>query len=176
MQRDSYDAFAQLELSNINVAKLGAWHTKRILTAINKRFKLKQTFRNPFTFKIFETINHSVFHPLFVAIRDHKIGGNRTEPSMKIKTVRDKPGRRGTKTVLYILTFTSLYSLTHVFTNLLPGEPACTYFYKKIRNCNVELIVSEEKPVVFTYRATKETLCVTGWYEVRNEFGVICSL
>ena len=55
------------------------------------------------------------------------------EPHVGINTIHDKPERKVTITNTYILTFTDLFSLLHVFSNLSGVRPVLPFFQKKIR-------------------------------------------
>ena len=133
--------------------------------------KLKQRFRNPFTFKVVEPIKFSIFIQLFISIKDYRKGDGGTQPHVAITKIPNKPG---TLTKTFILTFTGFFSVLHVFTNL-SGHAVLPFFSKKIKHCKVALEVSAAKPLIITYKKNRKTCVITGSFQIKNEFGVVCS-
>ena len=175
MQRDGYDSYEVLQSKNVAVIEIAQWHIGRVVKAINRKFTIKQTFHTPFSFRVAEPIKATVFHQIFVAIKEYRAGSGKSQPKVNIKTVQDKPGRHGTVTNQYILTFSSYFSVIHFFTHILKGEEVLPHFTKKIRNCEVKLEVNEAKPFTISFKRKQDIMCITGSFQVKNEFGTVCS-
>ena len=175
MPNDSYNSYAALKEKKVDIADVSEWHCLRLLTSIKSQLKLRQKIRNPYSIKVAEPIKHAIFVEIFRAVKEYRKGNGGTEPRVGINTIRDKPGRRGTITNTYILTFTDLFSVLHVFSNLSGVRPVLPFFSKKIKNCYVDVKVSTAKPLIITYKRKKETCIITESFEVKNEFGVVCS-
>ena len=109
----SYD---ELRKKSLEISQFVEWHTNRILENIKRSLKVKQSFRDPFKFKIKETIPYHLIIHIFKAIKSYE--GETTPPSILYKTVTDKPGRKVTTTKTYTLKFLNFHSVLHVFTHL----------------------------------------------------------
>ena len=134
---------------------MSEWHCLRLLTSIKSQLKLKQKIRNPYSIKVAVPIKHAIFVEIFRARKEYRNGNG------GINTIRDKPGRRGTITNTYILTFTDLFSVLHIFSNLSGVRPVLPFFSKKIKKCYVDVKVSTAKPLIITYKRKKETCIIT---------------
>ena len=112
----------------MEIAEIVEWHCTRLLNSIKSNLKLKQRFRNPFTFRIVEPIKFSIFIQLFISIKDDRKGDGGTQPHVGITKLPNKPG---TLIKTFILTFTDIFSVLHVFTNL-SGHAVLPFFKKKL--------------------------------------------
>ena len=171
MSHYSYNSYSVLKEKKVEIGEITEWHCSRILNNIKGSLKLKQSFRNPFTFKIVESIKFSIFIQLFLAIQDYRRGDGGTQPHVEITKIPDKPG---TLNNTFILKFTDFFSVLHVFTHL-SGHAVLPFFSRTIRKCEIEVKVSGAKPLIMTYKKNRETCIIQGSFEVKNEFGVVCS-
>ena len=175
MSQEFYNSYELFRKTKEDSGTIAEFHFKRILAAIYKKLTPRQTFRNQYKFGIVEPMMHSHFLKVFQAIRDFK-NNHGVQPYVGIKTIRDKPGRRGTVTQTFIITFEHYYSFLHHFTHLINKNGNILGFVtKKVKNCDIEVVVTKEKPFVMTYKIKTETLAVSGHFIVKNEFGNICS-
>ena len=108
---DSYNSYSVLKEIKVEIAESVEWYRTRLLNSIKSNLKLKQRFRNLFTFKIVESIKFSIFIQFF---KDYRKGDGGTQPHVGIRKLPNKPG---TLTKTFILTFTDFSSVLHVFTN-----------------------------------------------------------
>ena len=167
----SYDV---LRKQKIEIGPIVEWHFTKILCAINRKLKTKQTFRDPFKFKFTEAISLNIFRHIYNAIKSYE--GEATPPAIVITTKTDKPGRKATKTLSYNLKFLYFYSILHLFTHILNGKSVLDKLTKTIKKKNVRVIATVDKPFILNYNCKREMLIVSGCFEVVNEYGVICSI
>ena len=102
----SYD---ELRKKSLEIGPFVEWHTNRILENIKRSLKVKQSFRDPFKFKIKEVIPYHLFIHIFKAIKSYK--GETTSPSILYETVTDKPGRKAPPRKHNTLKFLNFYSV-----------------------------------------------------------------
>ena len=108
----SYD---ELRKKNLEIGLFVQWHFNKILKNIKRSLKIKQSFRNPFQFKLKEPIPLYLFSHIYHAIKTYQ--GETTPPSILFSTITDKPGRKATYTKSFTLKFLNFYSV-HLFTHL----------------------------------------------------------
>ena len=164
-----------LRTKNFDASNLVQWHLNRILTSIKRKLTLKRSFKNPYQFHLTEPIPDFVFSEIFKVIKDYKVDSG-TQPIVHTNTIRNKPGRRGTITNQYIVKFDTYFSLVHHLTHFFNKETnIINFFEKKIKKCNVEVVVTKDKPFILHFKRTTQTVCVTGFFQVINEYGIKCS-
>ena len=83
----SYD---ELRKKNLEIGPFVEWHFNKILKNIQRSLKIKQSFRNPFQFKLKEPILFYLFSHIYHAIKTYQ--GEATPPSILFSTITDKPG------------------------------------------------------------------------------------
>ena len=122
----SYD---KLRAQKIVIGPIVEWHFKRIMCAIKRKLRIKQTFRDPYKFNFTEPIPLHLFRHIYNAINPYE--GETTPPSIVIETATDKPGRKATKTNWYKLKIVNFYSALHLFTHTLGKKSNILDMFKK---------------------------------------------
>lgn len=142
------------------------WHIIRLLRSVHRRLTTKQTFSNPFTFKVTEACKSSLFIKLLKTITDFVPEDGKRELSFETNQTK-------TKTILKTTSTFSCYYLMHQF--LKPGDSINQFSNRRVKKCMVRVVISETKPFIIRYNKTTEMLTFSGSFEVINEFGVVCS-
>ena len=172
MTSTSYDHVRQKQT---DVGPVVEWHMTRIISSIHRKLTTRQTFRNPYKFLILEPVCLSIFLNLFAAVKAYK--SDTATPAIEITTTTDKPGRRATITNTHNLKFLIFFSVLHFFTHILNFKcDVLGHLTKKIKNCEVKIVVDPERPFILHYKRKKEMLYISGHFEVKNEYGVICTI
>ena len=114
----SYD---KLRAQKIVIGPIVEWHFKRILCAIKRKLRIKQTFPDPYKFNFTETIPLHLFRHIYNAINSCE--GETTPPSIVIE--------KATKTNWYKLKIVNFYSVFHLFTHILGKKNSILDMFKK---------------------------------------------
>ena len=86
----SYNSYSVLKEKKVEIAEIVEWHCTRLLNNVKSNLKLKQRFRNPFTFNVVEPIKFSIFIQLFISIKDYRKGDGGTQPNVGITKKQKK--------------------------------------------------------------------------------------
>ena len=140
----SYD---ELRKRNLEIRPFVEWHFNKILKNIKRSLKIKQSFRNPFHFKLKEPIPFYLFSHIYHAIKTYQ--GETTPPSILFSTITDKSGRKATYTKSFTFKFLNFYSFLHLFTHLNSKRNVLNSLKKKVKNSDIRVVVTVEKPFVF---------------------------
>ena len=140
----SYD---ELRKKNLEIGPFVKWHFNKILKNIKRSLKIKQSFRNPFQFKLKEPIPFYLFSHIYHAIKTCQ--EETTPPSILFSTITDKPGRKATYTKSFTLKLLNFYSVLHLFTHLNSKRNVLNSLKKKVKNSDIRVVVTGEKPFVF---------------------------
>ena len=169
---ETYRILREHSLSTITLV---SWHFKSILKSVNRKISLKQSFRNPFTVTLSETIHSTIFYHAFRAIRDFP-----QNVDVSTKTEKDKKGNCKTHEIVFksiealILHLTKLTSITEEEEEKQNIEKV--YFRKNFTHGQKgKIVATTDKPAIFHYKVSTCTLTVTMKYEITNQFGTVCS-
>ena len=166
------NTYEKLNEAKSETAPLINWHFTRLLTSIKRKLTLKQTFRNPWQFSVVESIHISIFRVIYGAVRDYRSEEGRPQPSVHCKTVHQRSGLAKS----YEITFSSFFSLIHHLTKLSNPEAHILEYLRKVISKNeINVVVTEEKPVKLFFKVSTSTLTVTGHFQVKNQYGILCS-
>ena len=102
-------SYAKLRRKQLEIGPIVDWHFGKMLSSIKRKLKAKQTFRDPFKFKVTESISYYIFVHIYIAIKSFE--GETTPLSNIYSTVADKPGRKATETTSCYLKFVNFCSI-----------------------------------------------------------------
>ena len=136
---------------------------------ISRRLTPKEKFTNPWKIILHRDIYSFVFIEFYRAIKDYKISFGR---NFSVK--KDRRGKITSIIIKFIHEGTLLFHLSCV-SNKSTSEVK-QFFRKTWNNGNrAKVIVNEEKPAVLTYNNLKHTLTFQLHYELKNNYGTVCS-
>ena len=168
----------------IEIQTLINFYFIRVLNQINRKLKTKQTFRKPYFYSAKEIIPHHLIGLTNSIIQDTEYPDGpirdpeKQYPVIKTEIKRNHPDeRKAFSNSHYKFTVTDKFSLVAVLVNLTgkSKDHVETMLKKKIKKCVVEILVTEEKPFVFSYVRSRDTLTFSGYFSVKNEYGVTTS-
>ena len=164
----SLDSFGLLRETTINVSGLVEWHITAILTQLRRQIKTRQSNWHPWQINISRLINDKVFWEAYRAIRDF-----RSNFGYRIVQERFRNG----KLKKIIITFHHSGAFKYYMLQLCNGNIAVGNFLKRDLPHGIKgkILITQEKPLIFTY-ITSSSLCkVTAYYEIVNEYGTVVS-
>ena len=147
--------------------ELVSWHFSEILKSINRKITLKKKLTEPFLCTVVREIHVNIFYQIFRAIRDYKItfGTETSELRNSKKQVTS-----------YSVKF-SHFGAFRYHLGQLSGkekEEVVTLLKKTFpTGGNGNVVVSEEKPVILTYKVS--TLVLKCHFETVNRYGHVTS-
>ena len=104
----SYD---ELRKKNLEIGPFVQWHFNKILKNIKRSLKIKQSFRNPFQFKLKEPIPYYLFSHIYHAIKTYQ--GETTPPSILFPLLLINLGEKQRTPNSFTLKFLNFYSVLH---------------------------------------------------------------
>lgn len=170
------ETYRILREHSISTNTLVSWHFKSILKSINRKITLKQSFINPFTVTISETIHNSIFYQAYIAIRDFQ------EQNVDVftKTEKDKKGNCKSHEIIFTSIDAVILHLTKLTSTTEEEEGnqniRKVYFQKTFTHGQKgKIVATSDKPAIFHYKVSTCTLTVKMKYQMTNQFGTICS-
>ena len=163
---ESYTVLKGKDLKTFDIIK---WHFERFLSAIKKRLTLKRKFHDPFLVNTTREINSFVFYEAYRAVRDYVISRGFTATCEK-----NKKG----KVLSYNITFTHLGTFIFHLSQLSGlNKTEVSNSLKKVfpNDCKANVIVSNEKPAVLTFKVTTCVCLLRCHYETMNRFNNVTS-
>ena len=165
MEFDSYESLSE---KKIEVLPLVSFHFLEVLRCIKRRIVAKQTVRNPWMVRIRTKIPATVFFEWYRAVRDFRAAYGRD-----IRVVKDKKRKDILKEIT--ITFYHIGPLKFHLLKAVDGNAVIKdYIEKKIGTSVGKIVVSREKPFIFTFRVAQGSLSINASYQIENRYGIIC--
>ena len=160
-----YESYEILKTKKVKTSVLLEWNFRSILKTVSRRITQRKKFKNPWTVLVSVDIHSSVYLEFYHAVKDYKI-----EFGRKVVVTRDKKNLIKEVKISFTHRGTLKFHLQQICNceQILPFE-------KKWSNGNsAKIIVSEEKPAIFTFLKNKHKLTFSLHYKVLNKYGTVC--
>ena len=158
---EPYKILKEHQLSTFTIVQ---WHFQSVLKSVKRKITLRQSFRNPFTIVLSETIYKDVYYQAYRVICDYPIHfGTKTKTVKKSGVVKS-----------YEIKFTAIQSLRFHLKQLSNLDDADQYLKKSFPHGEKgEVLVSEEQPALFFFKVSTNTLTVTMNFSLKNQHGTV---
>lgn len=165
----AYDSYIDLKKRRISSCQLIQYHIGAVLSAAHRRLTEKESYTHPWCIKVERNIHFSLFSAIHQTIRDYKTSFGR-----EIKLSRDKKKELKEITITFHHMGTFIFHLSKLLEKNRPEIKAQLKRVWKSGN-RTEVVVSEEKPVILTYKVKKHQLKLEMSYSLINKYGTVCS-
>lgn len=162
------DTYAVLRSETFGVGELLKYHFVEVIKLVYKKITQKENFRNPWEIILKREIFSQLYIQFYRAIKDFRTSFGRT-------VTVDRDSKNKIKSIKIVFTNLSALKL-HLkeLTNLSKADIS-KYFARSWKNGNTaKVVVSEEKPVVFIFKISTNSLVINMSYELKNKYGTVC--
>lgn len=165
----SLDTYKVLQEEKTSIYEIVNWHFVKILKLLNNRLSLKRRFKNPFLSTVSREINKEIFYRAYRAVRDF--------PSSIGQSCHTERNKKGT-ILSYNLKFSHRGTFVHHLSKLcrLSHGEVKELLKKTFPNsCKGKYIISEEKPIIITYKLSTSICVLKAHFETINKYGNVTS-
>lgn len=166
-EMNRFEPYKILKEHQLFTFTLVQWHFQSVLKSLSRKVTIRQSFRNPFTIVLSETIYKEVYYQAYRVIRDYP-----THFDTETKTIKKSGVVKS-----YEIKFTAIQSLRFHLKQLSNIDDTDQYLKKSFPHGEKgEVLVSEEQPALFFFKVSTNTLTVTMKFSIKNRHGTVCTI